>query len=225
LWFTTRFTVITTALTFLLGFGLALIVQRGFKGVAFLRSAYFMPVVIGYAVASYIWVWLFNDSVGFVNPFLTWLGVMPRPIQWLSDPDTALLALVVTTVWKVTGFAMLILLVGLQAVPEELYEAGRVDGTNRFQALIHITLPMMRSTFALVFVFLVTQFYLGFDQFFIMTQGGPRNSTITVVYWIFTNAFIGLRLGYGAALALVLLVLLVVINGVQFLAIRKDPSQ
>lgn len=225
LWFTTKFTVITTALTFALGFGLALIVQRGFRGVGFLRSAYFLPVVIGYAVASYIWVWLFNDSVGFLNPFLTWLGVMPRPVQWLSDPNTALLALVATTVWKVTGFAMLILLVGLQAVPDELYEAGRVDGTSRRQALFYITLPMMRSTFALVFVFLVTQFYLGFDQFFIMTQGGPRNSTITVVYWIFNNAFVGLRLGYGAALAIILLVLLVVINGIQFLAIRKDPSQ
>ena len=224
LWFTTRFTVYSTVLTFGLGFGLALLVRTGFKGVGLLRSAYFLPVVIGYAVASYIWVWLFNDSVGFLNPFLTWLGVLDRPLQWLSDPDTALLALVVTTVWKVTGFAMLVLLVGLQAVPDSLYEAARVDGAGRMATLFHITLPLMRSTFALVFVFLVTQFYLGFDQFFIMTQGGPRNTTLTVVYWIFNNAFVGLRLGYGAALAIVLLILLILINGVQFRILRKDPT-
>jgi multiple sugar transport system permease protein len=167
-------------------------------------------------------VWLFNDSVGFMNPFLTWLGVMPRPVQWLSDANIVMWSLVITTVWKVTGFAMLILLVGLQGVPDELYEAGRVDGTSRSQALRYITIPMMRSTFALVLVFLVTQFYLSFDQFFIMTQGGPRNTTVTVVYWIFTNAFIGFRLGYGSALAIVLLILLVIINGVQFRAIRRD---
>ena len=225
LWFTTKFTVITTVLTFGLGFGLALLVRRSLFGVAFLRTSYFLPVVVGYAVASYIFVWLFNDQVGVVNPFLTWLGVLDRPIQWLSESNTALAALVTMTVWKVTGFAMLVLLVGLQAVPEELYEAATVDGAGKAASLRYITLPLLRPTFALVFVFLVTQFYLGFDQFFIMTQGGPRNTTITVVYWIFNNAFVGLRLGYGAALAIVLLALLILINGVQFFAIRKDPTR
>lgn len=222
LWFTTRFTLITTLATFVLGFLLALLLRHAFRGVSLLRSAYFMPVVVGFATASYVWMWLFHDSVGFVNPFLTWLGILAEPVQWLTNPGTALLTVIVTTVWKTAGFAMLIMLVGLQSVPDELYEAGRVDGATRLQELWYITIPLMRSTFALVAVFLVVQYYLAFDQFFIMTQGGPRNSTITLVYWIFNNAFVGFRLGYGAAMAIALLILLVIINGIQFRLIRKE---
>jgi len=225
LWFTTKFTVISTVLTFLIGFGLALLVRSGLAGARILRTAYFLPVVVGWAVASFIWVWLFNDQVGVVNPILRGLGLGSGSVDWFATPNIALAAIVIMTVWKVAGFAMLVFLVGLQAVPEELYEAARIDGAGRFASLRYITVPLLRSTFVLVLVFLVTGFYLGFDQFFIMTRGGPNNSTITVVYWIFTNAFTGFRLGYGAALAMVLLVLLVAINGLQFLATWRDPTR
>lgn len=225
LWFTTKFTVISTVLTFVIGFGLALLVRSGLTGARLLRTAYFLPVVIGWAVASFIWVWLFNGQVGVINPILQALGIVDQPINWLSNPNSALVALVIMTVWKVAGFAMLVFLVGLQAVPEELYDAAKVDGAGRFASLRYITVPLLRPTFVLVLVFLVTSFYLGFDQFFIMTRGGPNNSTITVVYWIFNNAFSRFELGYGAALAVVLLVLLLAINGLQFLATYRDPAR
>jgi multiple sugar transport system permease protein len=224
-WFTTKFTVISTVLTYLVGFGLALLVRGGLRWASLFRTAFFLPVVIGWAVASYIWVWLFNSQVGVINPVLSSVGLIDEPIGWLSDPNTALAALVTMTVWKSAGFAMLIFLVGLQAVPDELYEAAKIDGAGRLASLRYITVPLLRSTFVLVLIFLVTAFYLGFDQFYIMTRGGPSNSTITMVYWIFTNAFVGFRLGYGAALAVVLLVLLVVINGAQFLAAWRDPTR
>lgn len=224
LWFTTKFTVISTVLTFGIGFGLALVVRSRILGAKLLRTAYFLPVVIGWAVASFIWVWLFNGQVGVINPLLDALG-MNGGINWLADPNSALVAIVIMTVWKVAGFAMLVFLVGLQAVPEELYDAAKVDGAGRFASLRYITVPLLRPTFVLVLVFLVTSFYLGFDQFFIMTRGGPNNSTITVVYWIFNNAFSRFELGYGAALAVVLLVLLLAINGLQFLATYRDPAR
>lgn len=224
LWFTTKFTVVSTVLTFGIGFGLALVVRSRVLGARLLRTAYFLPVVIGWAVASFIWVWLFNGQVGAINPLLDALG-MDGGINWLANPNSALAAIVIMTVWKVAGFAMLVFLVGLQAVPEELYDAAKVDGAGRFASLRYITVPLLRPTFVLVLVFLVTSFYLGFDQFFIMTRGGPNNSTITVVYWIFNNAFSRFELGYGAALAVVLLVLLLAINGLQFLATYKDPAR
>jgi multiple sugar transport system permease protein len=224
-WFTTKFTVITAVLTFFIGFSLALLVRGGLPGTALFRTSYFLPVVIGYAVASFLWVWMFNDQVGMVNHVLELSGIVEEAPQWFANSGTALAGIVIMTVWKVTGFAMLVLLVGMQGVPQDLYEAARVDGATRWAEIRYVMIPLLRPTFALILVFLVTAFYLGFDQFYIMTRGGPRNSTITIVYWIFNNAFVGFRLGYGATLAILLLLALVIVNGVQLYLVRKDPTR
>jgi multiple sugar transport system permease protein len=126
--------------------------------------------------------------------------------------------------WKTVGFTMLLLVVGMQAIPEELLEAARVDGAGRWARLRHVTLPLLRRTFALALVLSVIGSFLGFDQFYILTHGGPQNQTITVVYWIYNNAFTYFKLGYGAALSLVLLAILVLISVVQLYLLR-DTTQ
>jgi multiple sugar transport system permease protein len=222
--FTLRFTALVTPATLLTGFLLALIVRRPLRGVGVLRTAYFLPVVVGMGAASFIWYWMFNERVGVFDAVLRGLGLIDRPTQWLADPTTAFIAIAVMTVWKSAGFSMLMFLVGMHAIPDDLYEAARVDGASPRQSVRFITIPLLRSTFALLLVLTVIGGFLAFDQFYIMTRGGPLNQTITAVYWIFSNGFVYYRLGYGAALAVVLLVVLVFLSSVQMRRLRGAPE-
>jgi multiple sugar transport system permease protein len=123
--------------------------------------------------------------------------------------------------WKVVGLQMLLLLSGLQSIPEEVTEAARIDGAGHWQSFTHITIPLLRPTLALVLVFSVAGSLLAFDQFFIMTAGGPSNSTITAVYEIYRTSFISFKLGYGAALSVFLMVILAIVSGIQMLLLRN----
>jgi multiple sugar transport system permease protein len=134
------------------------------------------------------------------------------------------LAVVVMTTWKTVGFPMLIFLTGLQAIPVELHEAAVVDGASSWQRLRYITLPLLKPVFALVLVLQVSAGFLVFDQFFLMTKGGPANSTVSAVHWIYSRAFINYDVGYGAALAVVVLVLLVGINLIQMRVLREGGT-
>ena len=222
--FTTIYTLLVTTLTFLLGFGLALMVRAPLMRMWALRTMFYFPVVIGLAAASFIFVWLFNDQVGVVNEVLMALGLIDKPVVWLAHPDTAMATLVLMVTWKNAGFAMIILLIAMQAVPENLYEAARVDGATAWQSLRRITIPLILPTIALVLIILVVTSYLAFDQFYILTRGGPNNSTITATYWIYNQAFIGFRFGYATALSMVLLVFLVVLGWLQLRILRRDVT-
>ncbi len=222
--FTTKYTLVVTPIIFVVAFGLALLVHHRVPGVGLFRTAYFLPAVVGFGTASLLWVWMFNDQVGVFNGILQGLGLIHTPIEWLADPTGSLLAVVVMVVWKTSGLTMLLLLVGMQAIPDELYAAASIDGAGRLARLRYITLPLLRRTFALALTLSVIGSYLAFDQFYIMTQGGPQNGTITIVYWIFNNAFTYFKLGYGAALSLVLLVILLVISVAQLYLLR-DTTQ
>lgn len=222
--FTSKYTIVVTPAIFLVAFGLALLVRQKVPGVGLFRTAYFLPVVIGLGTASLLWVWMFNDQVGVFDGILQGLGLTKEPVEWLADSTSALIALVVMVVWKTAGFTMLLLVVGMQAIPDEFYEAAKVDGANRRARLRYITLPLLRRTFALALVLSVIGSFLAFDQFYIMTHGGPQNQTITVVYWIYNNAFTYFRMGYGAALSIVLLIILISISVVQLYLLR-DTTQ
>ncbi len=223
--FTTGYTVVVTVLTFLLGFGLALLVRTERRRFVTLRTMFYLPVVIGTATASFIFLWLFNDQVGAVNGVLRALGLIDENIVWLANPETALATLIMMTVWKNAGFAMITLLIGMQAVPHELYEAAKVDGASPWQSLRRITVPLILPTIALVIILLVTGSYLAFDQFYIITRGGPNNSTITAVYWIYNQAFIGFKFGYATALSVVLMVFLVALGALQLRILRHDTTE
>jgi multiple sugar transport system permease protein len=222
--FTTVYTVVVTILTFLLGFGLALMVRSRLRRFVALRTAFYLPVVIGISVASFIFLYLFNDQIGAVNALLRGLGVIDQDIGWLANPDTAFLTLLALVVWKNAGFAMITLLIAMQAVPDELYEAARVDGASARQSLRSITIPLILPTIALVVLLLVVGSYLAFDQFYIITRGGPNNSTITATYWIYNQAFVGFKFGYSTAMSVVLMAFLVVLGALQLRILRRDVT-
>jgi len=216
--------VVITPIIVVIAFGLALLVRQHLPGVGFFRTAYFLPVVIGLATASIMWIYMFNDQTGVFNGILQGLGLVNAPVEWLNEPTGALLAIVVMVLWKAVGGTMLFFVIGLQAIPDDLYEAAKIDGAGRWALTRYITLPLLRRIFALALVLSVIGSFLAFDQFYIITQGGPQNSTITVVYWIYTTAFTYFKLGYGAALSIVLLVILVAISVVQLYLLREDTQ-
>ena len=140
---------------------------------------------------------------------------------WLAEYNTAMIAILILVVWKASGGTMLLLLIGMQAIPEDLYHAASVDGANAWDRLRYITLPLLKRSFALALVLSVTGSYLAFDQFYILTQGGPQNRTITLVYWVVSNAFISFKVGYATAISMVLLVILVLLNAAQLYLLRE----
>jgi len=222
--FTVKYTVVITPIIVVVAFGLALLVRQHIPGVALFRTAYFLPVVIGLSTASIMWIYMFNDQSGVFDGILQGLGLIKAPIEWLGDPNGALLSVIFMVVWKAVGSTMLFFVIGLQAIPDDLYEAARMDGAGRWALTRYITLPLLRRIFALALVLSVIGSFLAFDQFYIITQGGPQNSTITIVYWIYNTSFTYFKLGYGAALSLVLLVILVAISVVQLYLLRDDAQ-
>lgn len=220
--FTVKYTLVVTPAIFLFAFALALLVNRSVRFVGFFRTAYFLPVVIGMTTASLLWTWLFNDQVGIFSAILMDLGWVDEPVQWLGETSSALASVVVMVLWKASGFTMVILLVGMQAIPQDLYEAARLDGAGWWSQIRHITIPMMRRTFALALTMSLIGSFLAFEQFFVMTRGGPFNSTITVVHWIYRASFTYFKLGYGAAMSVVLLLILLALSGLQMYLLRDD---
>ncbi|MDQ2830485.1 MAG: sugar ABC transporter permease [Chloroflexota bacterium] len=220
--FTVKYTVVITPIIVVVAFGLALLVRQHIPGVAIFRTAYFLPVVIGLSTASIMWIYMFNDQSGVFDGILQGLGLIKAPIEWLGDPNGALLSVIFMVVWKAVGSTMLFFVIGLQAIPDDLYEAARMDGAGRWALTRYITLPLLRRIFALALVLSVIGSFLAFDQFYIITQGGPQNSTISIVYWIYNTSFTYFKLGYGAALSLVLLVILVAVSVVQLYLLRDD---
>lgn len=220
--FTAKYTLVVTPAIFLLAFSLALLVHRSARFVGVFRTAYFLPVVIGMTTASLLWTWLFNDQVGIFSAILMDLGWIEEPVQWLAETDSALGSIVAMVLWKASGFTMVILLVGMQAIPHDLYEAARLDGAGWFAQIRYVTVPLMRRTFALALTMSLIGSFLAFEQFFVMTQGGPQNSTISVVHWIYRASFTYFKLGYGAAMSVLLLLILLALSVLQMYLLRDD---
>jgi multiple sugar transport system permease protein len=218
--FTAYYTVIVTIAIFAVAFPLAIFVEKQRKLVSAYRTIIFMPVVVGLATASLLWVWLVNVDSGFFGPALRAMGLVEKSPNVLASFDSAFYTIIIMVVWKIAGFTMIILLTGLQAIPSELTEAARIDGAGRFQRFRYLTLPLMRRTIALALIISITGSILAFDQFYIMTSGGPQNRMISVVYYIFNQSFVSFNLGYGAALSIVLLVILVIISVGQLWLLR-----
>jgi multiple sugar transport system permease protein len=224
--FTAYYTVVVTIAIFAVAFPLAIFVEIQRQFVSAYRTIIFLPVVVGLATASLLWVWLANVDSGFVGPALKALGLVDKAPNLLATFDSAFLTIIVMVVWKIAGFTMIILLTGLQAIPADLTEAAHIDGAGRWQRFRHLTLPLMRKTIALALIVSVTGSILAFDQFYTMTSGGPQNRMISVVYYIFNQSFVSFNLGYGAALSIVLLAILVAISIVQLwlLSVQEDKS-
>ncbi len=218
--FTIEYTIIVTIALIGLGLGLALLVQERGRWSGFLRTSFLLPAAVGLATASLLFWGFYSPAIGPVSPPLEALGLIKDPIQFFETSLTALLSIVFLIVWKYAGFYMLILLVGLQAIPSEVYEAAAIDGASWSQTLRRITLPLLRPSIALALILCITGSLLAFDQFYILTQGGPDNTTVTVVQLIYREAFQRQNLGTAAALSIIVLAVLLVINAVQFRGLR-----
>ena len=222
--FTVLYTVVITPVLFLLGLGLAFLVRRRVRPARVFQSIYFMPVCIGLASGSFLWLYLGQAGIGPLFDVLRRVGVVRADGNIFASTWGALLMVTGMVTWKVVGLQMLLLLAGLQSIPDEVVEAARIDGASRWKGFWHITVPLLRPTLALVLVFSVAGSLLAFDQFFIMTNGGPSNSTITAVYAIYRTSFISFKLGYGAALSVFLMVILAVVSAVQMLLLRNTDN-
>lgn len=223
--FTAWYTFVVTIAIFAVAFPLALFVEKEGRMVSAYRTIIFLPVVVGLASASLLWVWLAHVDAGLIPRAMVALGLAERPPNLLAEFDTAFAVVIVMVVWKIAGFTMIILLTGLQAIPSDLVEAARMDGANAWQRFRSVTLPLMRRTIALALVVSVTGSILAFDQFYIMTSGGPQNRMISVVYYIFNQSFVSFNLGYGAALSIVLLGILLVVSMVQLWLLRERGEE
>jgi multiple sugar transport system permease protein len=163
---------------------------------------------------------MLNNDFGPIDPMLQALGITSEPVKWIGTPNMALFSTITLVIWRFAGFNMLILLTGLQAIPAEVYEAARSDGANRWQIFTKITLPLLRPTLALMLILSITGSLLAFDQFFVFTNGGPDNSTVTMVMVVYRDAFFRFDLGGAAALSVVLLVALVGLNALMMRRLR-----
>jgi multiple sugar transport system permease protein len=223
--YTLKYTLLITPILMIGGYLLALLVSPNSPLRRFTRAVIFVPVVIGLGVSSLLWVWLFDPTFGYINQFLSDLGLIDKPIQWLgTDADVSTWAIITSVVWKVLGFGMILFVAAIQAIPTEIHEATMVDGASFWQRTRRVTLPLTKSTVLLVTLVSVIGSLLAFDQFYIMTAGQPFNQTATAVFYVYLNSFPYLKLGYGAALSLILAVIILVFTIVQMALTRRSRA-
>lgn len=209
----------------ILGLGLALLVNQQIKAIAFFRGVYYLPAITSMVAVALVWNWIFATRYGILNHFLrTYLSIQ-QPPAWLASGDTALLVLVIVSIWKSAGLQMLIFLAGLKGIPSYLYEAARIDGANRLQQFRHVTLPMLTPVTFFVLIISIFEGFRTFEVTFVMTGGGPLHKSATLAYYIYENAFQFFRFGYSSALAYVLMVLVVIITIINFRFRRSWVSQ
>jgi len=194
---------------------LALLVNNRLPGVRLFRTAYFLPVVISMVAAAMIWSWLFNPEFGAINWLLSVLFGLQGP-RWLLDSEWALPSIAVVSIWKGMGYNMIILLAALQAVPPQLEEAARLDGAGTFRRFLHVTLPSISPALFFVVVISTIGAFQIFEQTYVLTQGGPANSTLTLSYYIYQNAFQFFRMGYATAMAYFLFTMTLIVAMLQF---------
>jgi ABC-type sugar transport system permease subunit len=202
----------------------------------FFRAIYFLPSVAAVVGISLIWQWLYNASIGYINYFITGFvnfvngvfnaGLIDPKIQWLSDSSTALLAIVIMAAWQTMGFNTVLFLAGLQNIPKDLYEAATVDGANRWEQFRFVTIPMLApQTFFIVTTTTISAMQL-FDQVFILTNplGGPTNSTLSMVVYLYQNGFQRFKQGYASANAWILFILIFALTLFQFQRQRQSSA-
>jgi putative chitobiose transport system permease protein len=187
--------------------GLAILVNQKLRGMRWFRVAYYTPVVISMVVAGIAWKWLYADN-GLLNQFLKAVGLSADGIPWLTSPQVSIFSVMAVTVWKGLGYYMVIYLAGLQAIPLDLYEAAAIDGSDGLKKHWDITVPLMRPYLLLVAVISAISATKVFEEVYIMTQGGPRNSSKTLVYYLYEQAFQNLEMSYACTIGLVMFLII-----------------
>jgi multiple sugar transport system permease protein len=220
-----QYTILITPILMVGGYLIALLVSGNAAIRRVTRTVVFVPVVIGLGVSSLLWYWLFNPTFGLINQALLDLGLIDKRILWLgTEVGLSTWAIITSIVWKVLGFGMLLFVAAIQAIPSEINEATMVDGASFRQRTLRVTVPLTRRTILLVTLISVIGSLLAFDQFYIMTAGQPFNQTATAVFYVYLNSFPYLKLGYGAALSVILAVIILAFTIVQLVLTRRSHA-
>ena len=209
------YTVLVTPPLFFVGLGAALLIRKTNKLSSFFRTFFFMPLVIGFGSAAFLWYWLLDPGTGYIPQLLRDLGfgAMEKPI--LGYMPGALLAVILMVVWKFSSFQMILLMAAMQGIDPEVLESSEMDGAVKWKQLRYITLPLIKRTLGMVFILSIAGSLLAFDQFFIMTGGGPEGQTETMVFYVWRQAFRSFNLGYAAALSVVISIALLLVSLIQ----------
>lgn len=207
---TALFAVQVLPLNIGISLSMALLVHRKFKGVGVFRTVFYAPVVTSMVGVAVVWLWIFNPSYGLLNLVLQAFHLPGQ--AWLVEPHWSLEVIVLLRVWKGVGANMVIFLAGLNSIPQELLEAAQVDGANRFTRFWLVTWPLLRPVTLYVVVLGTISLFQAFSEVYVMTQGGPVGTSTTVVYYMFENAFQSFELGYGAAIAFILFIVIGILS-------------
>lgn len=200
-------TIVLALIPTALGLGFAAIFSN-LRGGGPYRSAIFFPYLISMVAVGLVWAWIYNPRVGAADAALEWVGLGSLVRNWLGDPGTALLASLLPVTWRFTGFAIVIFYAAIQNIPIDLYEAARVDGASGWQSFWKITLPLVREAMIIVVVWMTMDALKLFDLIWVLTKGGPNHATEMLATWMFTNSFRHFKMGYGAAMSVVLFLMI-----------------
>jgi multiple sugar transport system permease protein len=209
---TLYFTLVSVALEFILGLAIALVLHQAFKGRGLIRAAVLIPWAIPTVVSARMWEWIFNTDFGVLNYLLVSSKIISGKLNWLGDSALAIHAAILVDLWKTTPFVALLLLAGLQLIPQDLYRAAQVDGAGWLRSLRHITLPMLKPAILIVLLFRTLDAFRIFDAVYILTGGGPANTTETLSIYAYKLLFQTLQFGYGSAVAVATFISVMVIS-------------
>jgi multiple sugar transport system permease protein len=198
----------------ILSLGLALAMNTRLRGVTFFRAVFFIPVITSSVAVAMIWRWLYNRDFGLINTVL--LAFDLPSVPWLSSSAWAMPAVILMAIWKRVGYDMVIYLAGLQAIPPSLYEAAEIDGAGRWHRFRHITLPLLTPTTFFILIISIIGSFQVFDLAFVLTSGGPGNATNTIVMYVYNQAFQFFHMGYAAAVAWILFIVILAITLIQW---------
>lgn len=182
---------------------LAMLVNRALPGMTLFRAALYLPAITSLVISGLIWKWVYEEQ-GILNYLLLASGITTDPVAFLTDPDNALFSVMAVTVWSGMGYYMVIYLAGLQAIPRHLYEVAEVEGVSKWQQTLHITIPLLRPSIAVVTVMSSISAMKVFEEVYVMTQGGPLDASKTLVFYLYQSAFEEFEMGYAAAVGVVL---------------------
>jgi multiple sugar transport system permease protein len=222
LWNTILFTGFGVPLGLVAGLLVALLLNTKVRGQGLYRTLYYIPVITPLVVSAVIWKWIYQGDYGLLNYYLLRLGLIKEKLLWLADPNLAMPALILMGVWGGVGGTMVLYLAGLQSIPEELYDAARVDGANGLQKLLHITVPLLAPTTFFILITSVIGSFQSFAHIYIMTGGGPLRRTTVIGYYLYEKGFRHFEMGYASAMAYVLFAIIFVFTLLQLRFTKGD---
>ena len=220
---TFTFVICAISVEFILGMGLALLLNQSLRGEGLIRSAILLPMMCTNVVVGLTWRLLFNYQFGIINYYIALAGL--TPVEWLSSPSLAMLSVVIVDVWNTTSFVALMLLAGLQSLPDEPFEAARIDGASRWQTFIYLTLPLLRQTILVALLWRLIDTFRVFDVVYLLTAGGPARATEVVSIYVYNYGFKSFNLGYASAASYGMILIMIVIAGLLARGIGRSAEQ